>query len=298
MIGVSELLSIFESTEDLGEAEDALNQIAAMERPEDLELGECYDSLAEVAADVGELELAIRTQRRALEHGCREPDLARQMLGWYLLEAGQREEGEDIFAAARAERPDDPWLLSALGLARRGSGDGPGAIRAYDEALELAKAGTDENLTGRLRTERRECRADQHLPPDEDDLIAGSADLPPRDAAAYAVGWFPRDQIEAALNRWPSLAADLKDRDAYCRTIEVRLHDLRDATGRTPRIASLEVDALLRFAYEHGLEPETGAARSRFAAALAGRGETVLWPPGRNEPCWCGSGRKYKRCCR
>lgn len=21
------------------------------------------------------------------------------------------------------------------------------------------------------------------------------------------------------------------------------------------------------------------------------------WPPGRNEPCWCGSERKYKRCC-
>ncbi|MBA3866097.1 MAG: SEC-C domain-containing protein, partial [Solirubrobacterales bacterium] len=20
-------------------------------------------------------------------------------------------------------------------------------------------------------------------------------------------------------------------------------------------------------------------------------------PPGRNDPCWCSSGRKYKRCC-
>ena len=23
----------------------------------------------------------------------------------------------------------------------------------------------------------------------------------------------------------------------------------------------------------------------------------IPWPPGRNEPCWCGSGRKYKKCC-
>jgi tetratricopeptide (TPR) repeat protein len=23
----------------------------------------------------------------------------------------------------------------------------------------------------------------------------------------------------------------------------------------------------------------------------------VAWPPGRNQPCWCGSGRKYKKCC-
>jgi uncharacterized protein YchJ len=24
----------------------------------------------------------------------------------------------------------------------------------------------------------------------------------------------------------------------------------------------------------------------------------VEWPPERNAPCWCGSGQKYKRCCR
>ena len=27
----------------------------------------------------------------------------------------------------------------------------------------------------------------------------------------------------------------------------------------------------------------------------AGKGRR--WPPGRNEPCWSGSERKYKRCC-
>ncbi|MFF1820557.1 SEC-C domain-containing protein [Kribbella sp. NPDC058245] len=26
-------------------------------------------------------------------------------------------------------------------------------------------------------------------------------------------------------------------------------------------------------------------------------GVGVAWPPGRNQPCWCGSGVKYKRCC-
>ncbi len=142
MASVSELLSIFESTEDLEEAEDALGRIAAMERPADLELGECYDGLAEVAADAGDLELAVRALRRALEHGCREPDLARQMLGWYLLEVGEREEGEAVFAAARTERPDDPWLLSALGAARRGSGDSLGALRAFDEALNWRRPGS------------------------------------------------------------------------------------------------------------------------------------------------------------
>lgn len=297
MASVSELLSIFESTEDLEEAEDALDRIAAMERPADLELGECYDGLAEVAADVGDLELAVRAQRRALDHGCREPEPARQMLGWYLLEAGEREEGEAIFAAARAERPDDAWLLSALALARRGSGDGPGALRAFDEALELAKAGTDSALIRRLRAERLECREDQDLPPDEDDRLAASAEPDFADPDAYAVAWYPRDQIDAAMERWPALFEDLADPDAYCQIIEARLREVQAATGRVPSVAPLEVDALVQFASEHGLDPDSGSARSRLAAVLGSRGETVPWPPGRNEPCWCGSGRKYKRCC-
>jgi uncharacterized protein YchJ len=24
---------------------------------------------------------------------------------------------------------------------------------------------------------------------------------------------------------------------------------------------------------------------------------TIFWPPERNQPCWCDSGRKYKKCC-
>jgi SEC-C motif. len=117
------------------------------------------------------------------------------------------------------------------------------------------------------------------------------------DVDAYAVAWFPRDQIEEALERWPSLAEDLEDPDAYCRIIEVRLREVRAETGRAPSAAPMEVEALVQFASEQRLDPGTGAARSRFAAMLGSRGETVPWPPGRNEPCWCGSGRKYKRCC-
>jgi uncharacterized protein YecA (UPF0149 family) len=72
---------------------------------------------------------------------------------------------------------------------------------------------------------------------------------------------------------------------------------MRAATGRAPSVAPLNVEALLEFAAEQGLEPNTSAARSRFAALLGRRGETVPWPPGRNDSCWCGSGHKYKRCC-
>jgi uncharacterized protein YchJ len=35
-----------------------------------------------------------------------------------------------------------------------------------------------------------------------------------------------------------------------------------------------------------------------YSDSLQGaRNSTTSWPPGRNEPCWCGSTTKYKKCC-
>lgn len=297
MAGVPELLSIFETTEDLSEAEAVLDRLAAIDLPPDLELGECYDSLAEVAAENDDFARAVRAQRRALEHGCRHPDLGREMLGWYLLKAGEREEGESVFTALREERPDDPHLHSLFGAARSDSGDWEGALSAFEKALDLAKEAADAPLIGRLRAERQECRLKLGLPPDEEDRLAERRAFSAPELTSYAIAWFPREQSGAALERWPDLTEDLEDPDAYCRAIEARLREMQAATGRAPSIAPLNVGALLEFASEQGLDPNTGAARSQFAAVLGSRGETVPWPPGRNDPCWCGSGRKYKRCC-
>jgi tetratricopeptide (TPR) repeat protein len=291
------LLSTFETTEDLSEAEAALDQLATMDLSPDVELGECYDSLAEMAAENDDFALAVRAQRCALEHGCRHRDLGREMLGWYLLKAGEREQGEAVFAALREERPDDPHLYSLFGAARSDSGDREGALSALEKALELAKETPDEPLIGRLRAERQECRLALGLPPDEEDRLAQDHLFSAQESTSYAIAWFPRDQRAAALERWPDLGDDLEDPDAYCRAIEGRLCEMRAATGRAPSVAPLNVEALLEFAAEQGLEPNTGAARSRFAALLGRRGETVPWPPGRNDSCWCRSGRKYKRCC-
>lgn len=297
MASFSELRKIYETTEDLGEAESALEQIAAIGPPPDFELGEYYDSLAEVASEWDDFDLAVRAERRALEHGCRHPDLGREMLGWYLLKAGDRDEGEAVFAALRAGRGDDPELLATLANARRDSGDVEGALRASEEAFELAKVGDDLRLTRRLWVELDECRDELGLPPETGERFAGVAGPAFPEADRYAVAWFPRDQMEAALERWPTLADDLSSGDSYCQIVEARLREARAATGRAPSVAPLEVEAFIEFAEAEELDPATGAARARFAALLGNRGEVVPWPPGRNEPCWCGSGRKYKRCC-
>ncbi|GGV39351.1 hypothetical protein GCM10010182_74670 [Actinomadura cremea] len=62
------------------------------------------------------------------------------------------------------------------------------------------------------------------------------------------------------------------------------------------QIAPLDIGTLRGFAEREGLDP---ARRSTRLAALheVDRERDVPWPPGRNDTCWCGTGRKYKKCC-
>lgn len=297
MASVAEILTKYESTEDVAEAAQALDLLVEMGAPTDLPVGDCYDELATGAAESDDYALAVRMERRALEHGCDRPDIAEDMLAWYLLKAGRREEGEAEFARLREERAGNPEIIHTLANARMDAGDGPGAVSAYEEALDLARSIDDPAWVDQLREERADCRREQGLPPDEEDLLAGTASSGRPVATHFSLAWFPRDQIEAALARWPSLAGDLSDPDAYCRTIEMRLRETQSATGIHPSVAPLHVERLVEFAAQNDLDPDSGEARSRFAAQVGAGEESVPWPPGRNDACWCGSGRKYKRCC-
>jgi tetratricopeptide (TPR) repeat protein len=295
---VSELLRTYEDAESLERAEQALDELSARSLPGDLRLGDLYDGLAEVAAEDGDFSLAVRAQRHAIELGCDHTEVGREMLAWYLLKDGQKEEGEAAFARLRAERGEDPGLILTLANARMDSGDAAGAIEAFDAALAAATRAGDSAWTHQIREERQYVRSELGLEPDEDDRLADLAEAVDSEAPTrWSLAWFPRDQIEAALARWPSLADDLSDPDAYCRSIEGTLRMMSASIGRRPIIAPLDVERLVGYADKHRLEAESGEARSRFAAELGSRGEAVPWPPGRNEPCWCGSGRKYKRCC-
>jgi uncharacterized protein YecA (UPF0149 family) len=79
--------------------------------------------------------------------------------------------------------------------------------------------------------------------------------------------------------------------------MQVKLAEAADAGMTGIRIAPIRVDALLAWCAERGQDPDE--ARAGYAAALAQAHpeQLICWPPGRNEPCWCGSARKYKKCC-
>jgi len=63
------------------------------------------------------------------------------------------------------------------------------------------------------------------------------------------------------------------------------------------RIAPIRITPLLTSCEEHGEDPAN--ARARYAAGLARLHpeEPLAGPPGRNAPCWRGSGCKDEECC-
>lgn len=61
-------------------------------------------------------------------------------------------------------------------------------------------------------------------------------------------------------------------------------------------IVPLDVAGLVAFARREGRDPGSRATRLAYSDSLADDRD-VTWPPERNAACWCGSGRKYKKCC-
>ena len=123
------------------------------------------------------------------------------------------------------------------------------------------------------------------------------------------VAWLPADQY----TDWPTLWPDLADSElvldeehggfvahaVYCQRMERRLRELRETGAARLLIAPLRAAELKQWVADHEPDEDDPAQlRARYAADM-GRdpSRAIAWPPARNEPCWCGSGRKYKKCC-
>jgi hypothetical protein len=116
---------------------------------------------------------------------------------------------------------------------------------------------------------------------------------------ATSLAWFPAGDYEEAIARWPSLAEDWEDQshDEYCRRFQWELLRLSSYGVPMCAVAPIRLADYLTWCEREGLDAETPATRAHYAAELTRRGEVIPWSPRRNDPCWCGSGRKYKRCC-
>ncbi|WP_306322064.1 MULTISPECIES: SEC-C domain-containing protein [unclassified Streptomyces] len=109
--------------------------------------------------------------------------------------------------------------------------------------------------------------------------------------------FWPREEFAKVLARWPELSEHYGA--FHPEHADILERALRDYSDRgTPRLAlaPATLDGLLAHADDTGADPTEGSTRAAYAAALAKSGDSIPWPPPRNGPCWCGSGRKYKKC--
>ncbi|MEV0227229.1 SEC-C metal-binding domain-containing protein [Streptomyces sp. NPDC050704] len=118
-----------------------------------------------------------------------------------------------------------------------------------------------------------------------------------RPVTTCALFW-AADDFEELLSSWPASAdAYGADHAGHLRQVEQTLRRLSEEGATHLSTGRGDVQDLEAHAQQAGLTPDAPSTRSAYAAELARAGRAEAWPPPRNAPCWCGSERKYKKCC-
>lgn len=247
---------------------------------------------------------------------------AEALIADLLLRAGRTQEADEAWFQAERQDPRDPWLHLAAGSAYADVGLHSKALPWQTKGLELAlAAGDDDDMVWLLAGERAETLEVLGRPPDELQLsaeellereeqqerereetffrdLATTRPATPRQASV-GLAWFPAEQYERALETWPSFAEDYQHGPyaAYCARLELLLRDLRAQGVARLALTPITLDSYLNWCAERERDPEQSDNRASYATELVERDAVHPWPPARNQPCWCGSGRKYKKCC-
>ena len=276
---------------------------------------------AEITERAEDLDAALVLAERAVEayrvHGDEECGYPRSFRAALLLRLGREDEGLAELGRLRRLLTRDPDAASYVADALEAGGRPEIAEQWLSVGLETAlrrreqvAARREDPAYGRaavvayaLAQQRHRIRRDLDLPHDENDELADRlrdavdgvlADEFDADDGDLAVLFWPRAEFDALLTRWPGLAT------AYGST----WGEHRDTVERGLRVGSQaglsglavlagRVEDLARYAATVGGHAADARVREGYAENLVSR----PWPPGRNEPCWCGCGVKYKKCC-
>ncbi|MCT2582405.1 SEC-C metal-binding domain-containing protein [Actinophytocola gossypii] len=197
----------------------------------------------------------------------------RAYLAALLADTGRGEEAAREFAKlvdlGRAGATEHQLYAEALEAA----GDFEAAVRVYTAGEALA--------SGRLAAQLHKA-ADRARDGGASRTPASVASVPP------TVLFWPRSDHARAVATWPTLKDDLgADWDEHRTTVERTLARVQD-----PTYGVADFDAFN--ARTRGLPP-IGTTLSGYLRTLPVAG---TWPPDLSAACWCGSGQRYKRCCR
>jgi uncharacterized protein YecA (UPF0149 family) len=115
-------------------------------------------------------------------------------------------------------------------------------------------------------------------------------------ATTLSVFW-PEAEHGKLIARWPRLAAEVgatwdehkKQIERHCAFVERAGHKVNQVSGDVAGFEAFLEDRRVTRPSSQDLH-----AYPELRTQLT----MVPWPPARTAPCWCGSGRKYKQCCR
>jgi len=235
--------------------------------------------------------------------------------------------GDDVQAWAHLRALEESGLnepgpvgLVAELLEERGEYES--ALRWFDRAVgllgaeEVARIGEPgfPSLNAGLLFGRQRCRRELELPVDGLDRAADVAEAnrrefadlleraasaqparPNRSDAAQMLIW-QREEQQRAAQRWPEVFPP--DVLGHHPQVEQVLQETCREQGITrATLIQGTVAGFAEFLERTGGDPMQEQVRLDYAGEVCAQGRTIAWPPGRNQPCWCGSGRKYKRCC-
>ena len=204
---------------------------------------------------------------------------------------------EALVAGGRAETAEQ-WLTEALvGVLQRSELDFEQQQPAHEQAMVVACA---------LALERHEVRRNLGLPHDDHDRLAdlltdvANQVLSPdeQDHEGAALLFWPQPEFDQLLLRWPVLAEEYGHTwDEHRATVQQSL--VRWSVSGRPQVALLAGTAgeLAFYAEVNAGDATDPQIRQDFAEHLEEHRQKTVWPPSRNQECWCGSALTYKQCC-
>jgi tetratricopeptide (TPR) repeat protein len=295
-----------ESIRRIPELLDELEEYPELRQEIATELGVQYKKAGDRAS-------ALRWLRESADGGGFEGGIARTEIGELLLDNGDPQAAAAELEQIRKQQPFDPAIFDYVAEMLEARGDVSGALRWWDMAAarlreaEISEAIEEEvfpSAPRRVLDSRRRLRQQLGATPDSLDrrlpapLRGWISDLAPETPKSLVLEihlWREPD-FALAQERWPALVqADATHAD-YRRKLERQMREAIAADqSRRIELIPISADGLAEFARAEGGSPEDEDIRHRYEKSRAS--DAFAWPPSRNSPCWCGSGKKYKVCC-
>lgn len=265
---------------------------------------------------------SIATFERALELGWDVVPHGRCEIARVLLLASRHQEADSLWNELRQNDPGGVWTLNAGGLAYHEVGRDEEAVQWLAEGLRVAldrddpERVVDQMSDARRLSLQRLCRELDELEREveifrtraeereqqritELRVATNRAGMPVRGRPA-TIAWLTEADDRVARDRWAEWVDGLNDDapfDERRARMERRLREVRSGGDGPLVVVTIDPDRYAMWCEERGYEPADRRSRGSYIEVERESGGGQRWPPARNEPCWCGSERKYKRCC-